>query len=182
MIANLIHSMVYSPGANMPQDALDDLRVVDMRHDAHLVLALGTQQRINLPALLDQLAPRSRRNAPRSKRTMLDDFNHRACGAPHPCCAAAADSQAASSARFLRSPRILLGGDMGQSQSDSDAPHPPHESLPRACARVERRSQETGCFLIETISARLSTRWREDQRWTPARSCGQLRVACTHAR
>ena len=73
----------------MPQDALDDLRVVDMRHDAHLVLALGTQQRINLPALLDQLAPRSRRNAPRFERRMLDDFNHRACERTTPllrCC------------------------------------------------------------------------------------------------
>jgi DUF438 domain-containing protein len=36
VIANLIH-----PHANMPQDALDDLRVVDERHDAHLVLTLG---------------------------------------------------------------------------------------------------------------------------------------------
>jgi len=35
MIANLIH-----PHDNMPQDVLDDLRVVDQRHDAHLVLAL----------------------------------------------------------------------------------------------------------------------------------------------
>ena len=31
MIANLIH-----PHANMSQDALDDLRVVDQRHDRHL--------------------------------------------------------------------------------------------------------------------------------------------------
>ena len=29
MIANLIHPLVYAPGANMPQDALDDLRVID---------------------------------------------------------------------------------------------------------------------------------------------------------
>ena len=36
MIANLIH-----PQANMSQDALDDLRVVDERHGAHLVLKLG---------------------------------------------------------------------------------------------------------------------------------------------
>jgi len=35
LIANLIH-----PHDNMPQDVLDDLRVVDQRHDAHLVLAL----------------------------------------------------------------------------------------------------------------------------------------------
>ena len=27
MIANLIHPLVYAPGANMPQDAVDDLRV-----------------------------------------------------------------------------------------------------------------------------------------------------------
>jgi len=59
MIANLIHSLVYAPGANMPQDA-------------HLVRTLRTQQRIDLPDLLDQLAPRSRRNAPRLERTMLD--------------------------------------------------------------------------------------------------------------
>ena len=41
MIANLTHPLVYAPGANMPQDALDDLRVIDERHDAHLVLKLG---------------------------------------------------------------------------------------------------------------------------------------------
>jgi len=70
MIANLIH-----PHANMPQDALDDLRVVDQRHDAHLVMTLRTQQRINFPNLLDQLSPRTRRNAPRLERRMLDDFN-----------------------------------------------------------------------------------------------------------
>ena len=29
VIANLIHPLVYVPGANMPQDALDDLRVID---------------------------------------------------------------------------------------------------------------------------------------------------------
>ena len=29
MIANLIHPLVYAPGANMLQDALDDLRVID---------------------------------------------------------------------------------------------------------------------------------------------------------
>ena len=29
VIANLIHPPVYAPGANMPQDALDDLRVID---------------------------------------------------------------------------------------------------------------------------------------------------------
>ena len=54
MLANLTH-----PHANMPQDALDDLRVVDQRHDAHLVMTLGTQQRINFPDLLDELTPRS---------------------------------------------------------------------------------------------------------------------------
>jgi len=43
----------------MTQDALDDLRVVDQLHDAHLVMTLGTQQRINFPDFLDQLAPRS---------------------------------------------------------------------------------------------------------------------------
>ena len=40
---------------------------------------LGTQQRIDFPDLLDQLAPRSRRDAPRLEREMLDDFNRRAC-------------------------------------------------------------------------------------------------------
>ena len=59
VIANLIHPLVYAPGANMPQDALDDLRVIDERHDAHLVMTLGTQKRIDFPDLLDQLAPRS---------------------------------------------------------------------------------------------------------------------------
>ena len=29
MIANFTHPLVYAPGANMPQDALDDLRVID---------------------------------------------------------------------------------------------------------------------------------------------------------
>ncbi len=59
VIANLIHPLVYAPRANMTQDALDDLRVVDQLHDAHLVMTLGTQQRINFPDFLDQLAPRS---------------------------------------------------------------------------------------------------------------------------
>ena len=84
MIANLIH-----PHANMPQDALDDLRVIDQRHDAHLVMTLGTLQRINFPDLLDQLAPRSRWDAPRLERRMLDDFNRRACERTTPllrCC------------------------------------------------------------------------------------------------
>ena len=40
---------------------------------------IGTQQRIDFPDLLDQLAPRSRRDAPRLEREMLDDFNRRAC-------------------------------------------------------------------------------------------------------
>ncbi|MSR42104.1 MAG: hypothetical protein EXS10_09445 [Phycisphaerales bacterium] len=74
VIAKLIH-----PHANMPQDALDDLRVVDQTHDAPLAVTLGAQQRIDLPDLLDQLAPRSRRHAPCVRRTMLDDFNRRAC-------------------------------------------------------------------------------------------------------
>ena len=41
VIANLVHPLVYAPGANMPQDALDDLRVVYQRHGAHFVLKLG---------------------------------------------------------------------------------------------------------------------------------------------
>jgi len=70
VIANLIH-----PLANMLQDALDDLRIIDERHDAHLVMTLGTQQRINFPDFLDELAPRSRWHAPRLRREMLDDFH-----------------------------------------------------------------------------------------------------------
>jgi hypothetical protein len=76
----------------MPQGSLDDLRAVAERHDAHLVMALGTQQRIDLLDLLDQLAPRSRRNAPCFRRTILDDFNRHACERTTP----------------LRCPRILL--------------------------------------------------------------------------
>jgi len=41
-------------------------------------MLLRTQQRIDLPDLLDQLAPRSRWNAPRLRRTILHDFNRRA--------------------------------------------------------------------------------------------------------
>ena len=33
-----------------------------------------------------------------------------------------------------------------------DGPDAPHESAPRASARVERTSQETACFPIETIT------------------------------
>jgi hypothetical protein len=40
VIANLIHPLTDTHGANMPQDALDDLRVVDERHGAHFVLKL----------------------------------------------------------------------------------------------------------------------------------------------
>ncbi len=29
VIANLIHALIYVPGANMPQDVLDDQRVID---------------------------------------------------------------------------------------------------------------------------------------------------------
>ena len=39
------------------------------------VLALRAQQRIDLPDILDQLTPRSRWNAPRLRREMLDDFH-----------------------------------------------------------------------------------------------------------
>ena len=68
--------------------AIDDLRVVDQRHDAHFVLALRAQQRIDLPDFLDQLAPRSRWNAPRFERRMLDDCNRRAYFGATPllCC------------------------------------------------------------------------------------------------
>lgn len=58
-----------------PRPRLDDLRVIDQRHDAHLVMTLGTLQRIDLPDILDQLTPRSRWNAPRLRREMLDDFH-----------------------------------------------------------------------------------------------------------
>ena len=37
----------------------------------------GTKKRIDFPDLLDQLTPRSRWNAPRLRREMLDDFNRR---------------------------------------------------------------------------------------------------------
>ena len=73
----------------MTQDALDDLRVIDQRHDAHLLMTLGTLQRINFPDRLDQLAPQSRWDAPRLERKMLDDFNRRACERTTPllrCC------------------------------------------------------------------------------------------------
>ena len=75
----------------MPQDALDDLRVIDERHGAHLVMTLGchgTKKRIDFPDLLDQLAPRSRWNAPRPDRKMLDDFNRRVSFGATPllCC------------------------------------------------------------------------------------------------
>ena len=72
MLANLIH-----PQANMSQDALDDLRVVDERHDAHLVMTLGTKQRIDFSDLLDKVPPLLRRDAPRLEREMLDDFHRR---------------------------------------------------------------------------------------------------------
>ena len=92
VIANLIHPLVYAPGANMPQDALDDLRVIDERHGAHLVMTLGchgTKKRIDFPDLLDEVPPLLRRDAPRPDRTMLDDFNRRACERTTPllrCC------------------------------------------------------------------------------------------------
>ncbi len=43
----------------MPQDAFDDLRIVDERRNdqsngAHLVMTLRTQQRINFPDFHDQ--------------------------------------------------------------------------------------------------------------------------------
>ena len=41
---------------------------------------------------------------------------------------------------------------MGQSQPKPDGPDAPQESSPRASARVERTSQETACFPIETIT------------------------------
>jgi len=49
---------------------------------------IGTQQRINFPDLLDQLAPRSRWNVPRLRREMLDDFNRRVSFGTTPllCC------------------------------------------------------------------------------------------------
>ena len=52
-------------------------------------MAFETQQRINFPNFLDQLTPRSRRNAPCLRREMLDDFNRSACERTTPllrCC------------------------------------------------------------------------------------------------
>ena len=49
---------------------------------------IGTQQRIDLPDLLDQLTPLLRRDAPRPDRKMLDDFNRRVSFGATPllCC------------------------------------------------------------------------------------------------
>jgi len=53
------------PQAEVAEDALDHLPVVDERHDTHLVGALRTEQRIGFPDLLDELAPFGRRDAAR---------------------------------------------------------------------------------------------------------------------
>ena len=39
--ANAMIAKFTCPHANMPQDALNDLRVIDQSHDAHLVMTLG---------------------------------------------------------------------------------------------------------------------------------------------
>ena len=78
--ANAIIPKFTLPLAEMTQDALDDLRVVDQRHDPHLVLELGchgTKQRIDFSDLLDKVPPLLRRDAPRLEREMLDDFHRR---------------------------------------------------------------------------------------------------------
>ena len=70
---------------------------------------IGTQQRIDFPDLLDQLAPRSRRDAlGLSARCSMISIAALA-NALHFCAAVAADSFGIFSfARFLRCPRILL--------------------------------------------------------------------------
>jgi len=73
--AVIVRHRIVKPRLDDELAALDDLRVVDERHDAHFVLSLRAQQRIDLPDILDQLTPRSRWNAPRLRREMLDDFH-----------------------------------------------------------------------------------------------------------
>ena len=95
MIANLIHPLVYAPEPTCRK--MRSMICVSLISDTGRISCwnwdvmdvIGTQQRINFPDLLDQLAPRTRRNAPRLERAMLDDFNRRACERTTPlqrCC------------------------------------------------------------------------------------------------
>jgi len=56
-VAGCIDPHAGLPQPEVAQDALDDLSLVDEGHDAHLVLAMGAQQRVDFPDLLDEFAP-----------------------------------------------------------------------------------------------------------------------------
>ncbi len=57
----------------MAEDLLDHLAVVNERNEFHLSPAVGTNQRVNFPDLLDQLAPLLRRDA---RRVVLGHVDH----------------------------------------------------------------------------------------------------------
>ena len=62
------------PEAEVAQDALDHVALVDEAHDTHLFLALRAEERIGFPYLLNEFAPLCRRDAP---RLVFGNVNHR---------------------------------------------------------------------------------------------------------
>ena len=99
----------------MPQDALDDFhrRLVDQRHDAHLVMTLGCHRDTaadQLPRLVGSCLISSRHARDEIRRGLSARFSMISIAALtfalRPCSAAAADlraaSSCASSARYLR--------------------------------------------------------------------------------
>ena len=64
----------------MAQDALDHVALVDERNDAHLFLALRTQERVGFPDLLDEFAPFRGRDAARLVFGDIDGLNGPARG------------------------------------------------------------------------------------------------------
>ena len=120
MIANLIHPLVYAPEPTCRK--MRSMICVSLISDTGRISCwnwdvmdvIGTQQRINFPDLLDQLAPRTRRNAPRLERAMLDDFNRRACERTTPlqrCC-----RRPFSSMETSRSIKKIASDDLAKTQ------------------------------------------------------------------
>ena len=139
----------------MTQDALDDLRVIDQRHDAHLVPALRAQQRIDLPDLLDQLTPRSPRNAPRFEREMLDDFNRCAYFGATPllCCCRLARGL------LCMLPTLVAHFVGGTSRSNFD---PRHNDLLQRRRQVENDRTSHG-FIAGDGEVRQREIWMKDE-------------------
>ena len=74
------HAHALLPQAQMAEDALDHVAVVDQGHDAHFFLALRAEKWVRFPHLLDELAPLGRGDAAGLMLRHIDDLDGLARG------------------------------------------------------------------------------------------------------